>query len=65
MMAREQGFPQWDGRIGDRCERLIYVGFVAPLHAEMYQITQWGRLYLEGEIDARYRETPTVERALR
>ena len=65
IMARERGFDATEGRIGDRCERLVYAGFITPLHRKTYEITQWGRLYLQGEIDAEHQPTPTKERALR
>lgn len=64
IMERERGFDLSAGRIRERCERLVYAGFVAPLHGEMYEITQWGSLYLDGELDAEHQPTPTVDRAL-
>jgi hypothetical protein len=65
IMANERGFESSEGRIRERCERLQYAGFVAPIHRDMYEITQWGRLYLDGEIDAQHQPTPTKERVLR
>jgi len=38
---------------------------VALFHGEMYEITQWGLLYLEGEIDAEHQPTLTTERILK
>jgi hypothetical protein len=52
-------------RIHERCEFLVYAGFAAPLTDTMYEITRWGQLYLEGEVDAEHCPRPTVERALR
>ena len=65
IMARERGFESSRGRIRERCKRLQYVAFVAPMHGEMYEITTWGLLYLDGEIDARHQPTPTVDRVLK
>ena len=65
MLARERGFAASEGRIAERCEMLVYAGFVAPLHADTYEITRWGQLYLDGEVDARHQPTPTAERASR
>ena len=65
IMAAERGFSASEGRIADRCEMLVYAGFAAPMHAETYEITQWGLLYLNGEVDARHQPTPTVDRVLR
>jgi hypothetical protein len=41
IMTRERGFTASAGRIRDRFQRLQYVGFVAPPHQDMYEITQW------------------------
>lgn len=65
LMARERGFSASEDRIGERCEMLVYAGFVAPLHGEMYELTQWGRLYLDGEVDARDQPTPRAGRPSR
>jgi hypothetical protein len=64
IMAREQGFEASEGRIRERCKRLQYAGFVVPLHGETYEITRWGILYLDGEIDAEHQLTPTVDSVL-
>lgn len=58
LLARERGFAASEGRIRERCERLVYAGFVAPLHGDTYEITRWGQLYLRGEVDARHQPTP-------
>lgn len=58
IMAKEHGFGASEGRIRDRCDRLHYVGFIEPIHGEMYDITVEGRLFLRGEIDARHQPIP-------
>jgi hypothetical protein len=58
LMAQEPGFPSYKGVISDRCKLLRYAGFIDPIHGEMYDITVEGRLYLDGEIDARHQPYP-------
>jgi len=65
VMATEPDLDASKGRIRERCEFLVYAGFAAPLTDTMYEITRWGQLYLEGEVDAEHQPRPTVERALR
>lgn len=65
ILTRKRAFTASEGRIAERCELLVYAGFVAPVHGEMYDITRWGQLYLDGEVDARHQPTPTKERVLR
>lgn len=65
ILAGERGFSASEDRIAERCEMLRYAGFVVPLYGDAYEITRWGRLYLEGEVDARHQPTPTVDRVLR
>lgn len=48
-----------EARLRERCEMLIYAGFVYPLAREMLEITTWGSLYLNGELDARHQPHPT------
>jgi hypothetical protein len=66
-MAGTRGFEVPEGTIQERCRVLADIEFVAPVVEKrdptMWEITTWGQLYLEGEVDARYRE-PT-KRALR
>ena len=64
-MAREKGFSASPGHIWERCQMLHYIGFIAPMHSDMYELTTDGQLYLKGEIDARHRPKPTVDRVLR
>ena len=65
IMARESGFRASEGRIGERCKMLQYAGLVAPIHGDTYELTIEGQLYLEEEIDARYRPRPSARRVLR
>lgn len=58
MLARKSDFPTYRGAISDRCKRLHYVGFIEPFHAEMYDLTVEGRLYLKGDLDARHQPIP-------
>lgn len=62
MMAYDKAFSASRGQIKERCERLVYAGFAAPIHRRMYEITTWGQLYLQGEVDARHQPTPTTDR---
>lgn len=65
MMAESREFSSSAGRIEERCKMLHYAGLIAPIHDEMYELTTDGQLYLQEEIDARYRPWPTVDRVLR
>jgi hypothetical protein len=58
MMTCRRWFPSYEGVISDRCKRLRYAGFIDPFHGEMYEITIEGKLYLDGEIDARHQPYP-------
>lgn len=51
-----------EDRIGKRGRLLV--GLVEPIYSEMYELTTWGRLYLEGEIDVRYQPRPRPGRVL-
>lgn len=68
-MANLGVFAVPEATIQERCKVLADIDFLAPAVDEsnsdpdMWEITGWGELYLEGEIDARYRQ-PT-KRALR
>jgi len=64
-MADEKGFVASPGHIWERCQMLHYVGFIAPMYGDMYEIALDGMLYLNGEIDAEHRPRPTVDRVLR
>ena len=65
IIARSRGFRVSEGHIRDRCQMLRYVGFVDTLANNMYELTTDGVLYLHGQIDARHRPEPTVDRVLR
>lgn len=43
---------------------LQYAGLIAPIHGDTYELTTAGQLYLEGEIDDRYRQWQTFQRVL-
>ena len=65
MMARDPAFTASPGHICERLEMLRYIGFVAKIHGDMYELAGDGRSYLEETIDAQYRPRPTVDRVLR
>jgi hypothetical protein len=65
LMAHESAFEASAGHIKERCEKLQFVGFVAPIAGNMYDLTTDGQLYLEGEIDADNRRWPPGERVLK
>lgn len=65
MMSDAMGFSASEGHIRERCEMLRYIGFIDVLHGQMYELDTDGRLYLMGQVDARYRPEPTVDRVLR
>jgi len=65
LIAMEASIDVSEGFVEDRLHFLGYAGFVDRLHAEMYEITGWGHLYLDGELDAHYQPTPSVDRVLR
>ncbi|MDS0280642.1 hypothetical protein [Haloarcula onubensis] len=65
ILAKKEGFTASEGHIRERCQMLRYVGFVDTLASDMYELTTDGILYLHGQVDARHRPTPTVDRALR
>lgn len=65
IMARESRFSASPGHIQERCKMLHYIRFVEPIYGDAYDLTFDGMLYLDGQIDARYRPWPTVDRVLR
>lgn len=65
IMADTKGFTASEGHIRERCQMLFYIGFIVPIHSDMYELTTDGQLYLQGKIDAKHRPKPTVERVLR
>jgi hypothetical protein len=65
MMAQDSQFSVSEGHIRERCRMLHYVRFVEPIYKDAFELTTDGQMFLDGEIDARYRPWPTVERVLR
>lgn len=65
MMARHSRFTASSGHISERCQMLHYIGFIEPIYSDSYELTTDGKQYLDGQIDARYRAWPTVDRVLR
>lgn len=64
LMASMPEFHASEGRIHERCQVLADTELVSFIVGDMVEITQWGILYLDGEIDAEHRPLPT-KRALR
>jgi len=66
-MASRDEFRHLDAsqrRIRERCRVLTSAELVAPIHEEMYELTTWGALYLDGELDAQHlRPCPSREPA--
>ena len=60
VMASLTEFEAPKGILSDRCQMMVQVGFLAPLHGDMYELTTWGRQYLKGEIDAADQPDPNV-----
>jgi len=65
MMEHNADFGVSIGQIRERCQMLQFAGLVAPIYRDAYELTTDGQQYLEGEIDARHRPWPTVDRVLR
>ncbi|SDN25556.1 hypothetical protein SAMN05192554_1236 [Haloarchaeobius iranensis] len=65
LMEKEMNFDASENRIRERCKLLTYAGFIAPTHKDLYEVTTWGQLYLEGEIDAAHQPSPTPDSALK
>lgn len=64
VMASRPEFDATEGILSDRCKMLTYAGFLAPIHGRTYELTTWGQLYLDGEIDAEHQPRPEA-RAIR
>ena len=64
VLAADSEFDASEDRIRERCLCLADAELIAPIARRMYDITQWGQLYLEGELDAEHQPTPTVHRVL-
>jgi len=65
IMAKDSRFSASRGHIYERCRMLHYIQFVVPIYGDAYELTTDGKQYLDGQIDARYRPWPTVDRVLR
>jgi len=65
MLEQDSNFSVSVGQIEERCQMLVFAGLVAPIHADAYEVTTEGAQYLDGEINAKYRPRPTVDRVLR
>ena len=61
MIEKEMNFDASEGRIRERCELLTNAGLIAPTYEELYEVTTWGQLYLQGEIDAAHQPRPTID----
>lgn len=49
-------------RCRERFRWLTYAGLAAPFADDCYELTTWGQLYLEGDLDAAHqpRPSPTI-----
>jgi hypothetical protein len=54
-----------EGHVQERLELLHYAGLVALTGFSSYELTEAGRRYLEGELNANHQPTPTVDRVLK
>jgi len=64
VLEHELSMDASEKRIRERCQLLADADLIEPIHSEMYELTTWGRLYLEGEVDARNQPRPRPERVL-
>jgi len=64
VLEREITMDASESRIRERCQMLADADLIEPIHSEMYELTTWGRLYLEGEVDARHQPRPRPGRVL-
>ena len=62
VMASRRGFAATPARIRERCEFLRFAGLVYSEWDGAYELTTWGELYLEGEIDAEHQPRPSADR---
>ncbi|MCJ0620098.1 hypothetical protein JZX76_11430 [Haloarcula hispanica] len=65
LLEKERSVSASEDRIRDRCKFLHYVGFIEPIHGEMYDLTSEGILYLKGEIDAEHYPDPTPSKVFK
>ncbi len=59
VMDSRSEFRASKARIRERCRVLANAELIEPLHRDMYEITTWGILYLEGELDADHQPKPS------
>ncbi len=60
IMSQESEFRDASrARLEERCRGLVYAGLLAPISGDMVELTTWGRLYLDGELDADHQPRPT------
>jgi hypothetical protein len=64
VLAADNEFDASEDRIRERCLNLADAELIAPIARRMYDITQWGQLYLEGELDAEHQPIPTIHKVL-
>lgn len=53
------------GHVRERLEFLRYAGLVDLTGLESYELTEAGKRYLDGELNADHQPKPTVDRVLR
>jgi DNA-binding FadR family transcriptional regulator len=67
MLAQHPRFEEMQvsrARIRERLQMLADAGLVGREHEDIYEITTWGQLYLEGELDAENQPRPRPGRVL-
>ncbi|MDZ7731217.1 MAG: hypothetical protein U5K37_10280 [Natrialbaceae archaeon] len=62
VMHSLSAFRASEARIAERCRVLASVGFLAQIHGSSYEITGWGKQYLEGALDANHQWPPLTPR---
>jgi predicted transcriptional regulator len=49
MMEGTDRFRATEATIAERCEQLVYSGLLERRSGDMYQLTNWGRLFVRGD----------------
>ncbi len=62
LVVREARLDVSAGFVRDRCRMLAFAGLVYEFHSDSFELTTWGRRYLDGKLDAQYQPTPTLDR---
>lgn len=62
IMASRPWFDASERRIRERCRMLADADLIAPISGDMVELTTWGLLYLDGEIDAAHQPSPRPSR---